>query len=159
MAIEIERKFLLRGDSWRSTAEGVLYRQGYLCLDPERTVRVRLAGGQGYLTIKGKSSGASRNEYEYPIPATEAGEMLDQLCQGGLVSKLRYRIEFGGWTWEVDEFAGANAGLILAEVELQSEEEMVELPDWIGEEVTGDRRYYNAYLSQYPFQSWETSDS
>lgn len=154
MAQEIERKFLIANDAWRNGASGTHYRQGYLSTEPTRTVRVRLAGSRGYLTIKGKSSGAARLEYEYEIPAADANELLDLLCQRPLIEKVRYKIAFAGMTWEVDEFEGENAGLLIAEVELQSEDQSVELPPWVGDEVTGDRRYYNASLIARPFSSW-----
>ncbi len=154
MAKEIERKFLLSGNAWREGANGVRYRQGYLSTEAGRTVRVRMAGDQGYLTIKGKSNGASRLEYEYAIPAADADEMLDALCLRPIIEKVRFKIPYAGMTWEVDEFEGDNAGLLVAEVELQSEEQQVELPPWIGEEVTGDQRYYNASLIARPFNTW-----
>jgi adenylate cyclase len=154
MAKEIERKFLLAGNAWREGANGVRYRQGYLSTEAGRTVRVRMAGDQGYLTIKGKSNGASRLEYEYAIPAADADEMLDALCLRPIIEKVRFKIPYAGMTWEVDEFEGDNAGLLVAEVELQSEEQQVELPPWIGEEVTGDQRYYNASLIARPFNTW-----
>ena len=152
--MEIERKFLVRGEGWRALGTGVPYRQGYLSLAPERSVRVRLAGDKGYITIKGIMVGASRVEYEYEIPAGEAREMLDNLCERPLIEKTRYRIEYHGLTWEVDEFDGDNAGLIIAEVELDQEDQSVVLPDWVGNEVTGDRRYYNASLITRPYTSW-----
>jgi len=153
MAIEIERKFLVRKPLWSPAVPGTRYRQGYLSLDPQRTVRVRLAGDQGFLTIKGASTRGARAEYEYPIPAPEA-EALLELCHRPLIEKLRYRVMMGGHLWEVDEFFGDNAGLLLAEVELTNIEEAVELPEWVGEEVTDDPRYYNAALSQHPFSAW-----
>lgn len=154
MGKEIERKFLPRNDGWRAGAPGVRYRQAYLSTEPQRTVRVRRAGDQAYLTIKGKSVGAARLEYEYPIPVQDADEMLDGLCLKPVIEKTRYRVEHGGLTWEVDEFEGVNAGLVIAEVELESEDQAVELPDWVGEEVTGDQRYYNASLIANPFSTW-----
>ncbi len=154
MAIEIERKFLVNGQSWRHDATGTSYRQGYLTIDPERTVRVRIAGEKAFLTIKGKTEGMSRSEFEYQIPLKDATELLDNLCLRPLIEKVRYRINFGGRVWEVDEFEGDNYGLLLAEVELESSDEQVELPPWAGKEVTHDPRYYNASLSQSPFQSW-----
>ncbi len=154
MPIEIERKFLVTGDSWRRGVTGTLFRQGYLCAEPERTVRVRLAGASGTLTIKGKTEGVSRAEYEYPIPAAEAAELLDGLCLRPLIEKRRYRIEHAGRIWEVDEFLGDNAGLILAEVELESAEAEVELPAWASREVSDDPRYFNASLVKKPFSSW-----
>ncbi|MDT8441913.1 MAG: CYTH domain-containing protein [Desulfuromonadales bacterium] len=157
MGIEIERKFLVIGEPWRDSP-GVAFRQGYLCTDPARTVRVRLAGAHGYLTIKGESHGATRTEYEYEIPAAEAQEMLDQLCPGPQIEKTRYRLDEDGLIWEVDVFAGENAGLVLAEVELDDEGQEIALPAWVGREVTGDPRYYNASLSRRPFTTWSVTD-
>jgi len=154
MPVEIERKFLLGGEGWRALGSGVRYRQGYLCTVAERTVRVRLVRDKGYLTIKGIAVGAARAEYEYEIPADEAGEMLDNLCEHPLIEKTRYRVEHHGLIWEIDEFHGDNAGLIIAEVELDEEHQDVTLPDWIGAEVTGDPRYYNASLINYPYTRW-----
>jgi adenylate cyclase len=154
MGIEIERKFLVRDDAWRRCAAGKDYRQGYLTVDPERTVRVRIAGEKGFLTIKGKTEGLARSEFEYPIPLAEAAFLLDQLCLRPLIEKIRYNVTFGGRTWEIDEFGGDNEGLILAEVELDSCDQSVDLPPWVGEEVTGDRRYYNASLIQNPYKGW-----
>jgi len=154
MGTEIERKFVPRDDSWRHLARGVRYRQGYLSVDSERTVRVRTVGDRGFLTVKGKTVGASRLEFEYPVPLDDAEQMLDLLCQGPLIEKTRYNIPHRGLTWEVDEFEGDNAGLVIAEVELTSEDQALELPDWIGEEVTGDPRYYNANLITNPYKHW-----
>ena len=154
MPQEIERKFLVRGNGWRDHGAGVPYRQGYLSTVAERTVRVRLIRDKGWLTIKGITVGATRAEYEYEIPADEAGEMLDVLCERPLIEKTRYRIEHQGLIWEVDEFDGDNAGLIIAEVELEEENQTVVLPDWIGEEVTDDPRYYNANLIANPYATW-----
>lgn len=154
MAVEVERKFLVVNDSWRDAATGVLFRQGYLCTEPERTVRVRLAGERGKLTIKGKAVGISRAEYEYPIPAAEAVELLDNLCLRPLIEKTRYRIEYAGRLWEVDEFHGVNAGLLLAEIELETEDQAFALPDWVGKEVSDDSRYYNSNLVREPFKNW-----
>ncbi|NOY13262.1 MAG: CYTH domain-containing protein [Deltaproteobacteria bacterium] len=154
MAVEVERKFLVVNDSWRDAATGVLFRQGYLCTEPERTVRVRLAGERGKLTIKGKAVGISRAEYEYPIPAAEAVELLDNLCLRPLIEKTRYRIEYAGRLWEVDEFHGVNAGLLLAEIELETEDQAFALPDWAGKEVSDDPRYYNSNLVREPFKNW-----
>jgi adenylate cyclase len=154
VGVEIERKFLLSGDGWRQPGQPVLLRQGYLCSEPARTVRVRTEGAQGTITIKGKSSGATRAEWEYAVPVEEAGELLDTLCEQPLIEKYRRRIEYRGHTWEVDEFLGANAGLVVAEIELASEGEAFEKPDWIGIEVTGDPRYYNSSLIRLPFSLW-----
>ena len=158
MAVEIERKFLTTGSSWKDGAHGVPYRQGYLCLDPARTVRVRIAGDRAFLTIKGTSEGAARSEFEYAIPVDNARQLLDELCHRPQIEKVRYRIDYAGLTWEVDEFLGENAGLVLAEVELESPDQAVEQPPWIGREVTEDPRYYNAWLSQHPYSGWNDSD-
>lgn len=155
MATEIERKFLLSNDSWRATAAvGVLFRQGYLSTEPERTVRVRLEGALGKLTIKGKTVGCTRSEYEYAIPPDEAAELLDSLCLQPLIEKTRYRLEYAGQLWEVDEFHGINAGLLIAEIELAAADQDFVVPDWLGAEVTADPRYYNANLVKNPFTRW-----
>lgn len=154
MGVEIERKFLVTGDAWRVGAEGFAVRQGFLCTAPGRTVRVRVAAGRGYFTVKGRHAGLTRAEFEYEIPADDAAFILDQICQPGLIEKTRYRVACGGLTWEVDEFAGLNAGLIVAEVELESETQLVDLPPWVGKEVSTDFRYTNAYLSQHPYTTW-----
>lgn len=154
MGTEIERKFLVQGDRWRSLGIGTRYRQGYIASSKERTVRVRVAGEQGYLTIKGASSGIARAEFEYPIPLEDAELMLDTLCDRPLIEKTRYRIPDGNVVWEVDEFAGENQGLIVAEVELTGADQAIDLPDWIGEEVSHDPRYYNASLAKHPFTRW-----
>jgi len=154
MGKEIERKYLVKGDSWRTGAKGKHYRQGYLSTVKERTVRVRTAGDKGYITVKGITKGASRSEFEYEIPSADANEMLDNLCERPLIEKTRYRIPQGGITWEVDEFAGENKGLIVAEVELKDENQKVGLPGWIGEEVTKDPRYFNANLVAKPYTKW-----
>ena len=154
MAKEIERKFLVKSDSWRGQEAGKRYRQGYLSTAKERTVRVRTAGDKGYLTIKGISVGASRSEYEYEIPVADANEMLDRLCERPLIEKTRYRVPHDGLVWEIDEFEDENSGLIVAEVELKDEHQSVTLPDWVGQEVTGDPRYFNANLVAKPFSKW-----
>lgn len=154
MAIEIERKFLVKGDRWRSLAEGIVYCQGYIPTKEGPTVRVRIAGDRGFLTIKGPSVGNARAEFEYPVPVEDAREMLETLCDRPLIEKTRYKIAMGEFVWEVDEFAGENQGLILAEVELTEEHQIVELPDWIGEEVSGDFRYFNSNLAKNPFSRW-----
>ena len=154
MPQEIERKFLLKNDSWRVEGSGTLYRQGYLSTVSERTVRIRLINDQGFLTIKGIPVGARRAEYEYEIPAGEASEMLDNLCEHPLIEKTRYRVEYQDLVWEIDEFKGDNAGLNIAEVELEDENQAVHMPDWVGEEVTGDPRYYSANLTANPYSQW-----
>jgi CYTH domain-containing protein len=153
MAEEIERKFLVQGDAWRTT-EGTIYRQGYLNTDKHRTVRVRVVGDRGYLTVKGITRGATRREYEYPVPVEDASQMLDELCERPLIEKRRYRIAQGDVTWEIDEFVGENQGLTVAEVELESEDQAFAKPSWLGEEVTSDPRYYNANLVQHPYRRW-----
>jgi CYTH domain-containing protein len=155
MAVEIERKFLPAGEGWRGLAEGKNYRQGYLCSDNKRTVRVRIAGKKGYLTVKGKTVGMARSEYEYEIALSDAEEMLKNLCEKPLIEKTRYRIPFKGHIWEVDEFSGENEGLVVAEVELAREDEEFVKPEWIAMDVTGDPRYYNANLIKRPFCRWE----
>ncbi len=154
MAKEIERKFLVNGDEWRKGATGSVYHQGYLCHTPERTVRVRLATGRGFVTIKGVTKGAVRDEFEYEVPAADAKAMLAHLCEKPLIEKTRYLVKHAGLTWEIDEFHGDNAGLIVAEVELQSADQQIEKPAWIGLEVTDDPRYYNANLVNRPFKAW-----
>ena len=153
MGQEIERKFLVKGNDW-PRQKGKKYRQGYLTLDKERTVRVRLAGDKGYLTLKGKSKGPSRSEFEYEIPKEEAEILLDQLCLKPLIEKTRYKLEQAGLTWEIDEFSGANKGLVVAEIELEREDQPFDKPAWLGQEVTDDPRYYNANLVQHPFSEW-----
>lgn len=155
MSREIERKFLVRNDGWREQAgPGTPYRQGYLSLDPERSVRVRTAGDQAFLTIKGQSQGAARDEFEYPIPRRDAEQMLSSLCVQPLIVKMRYVVKDGPHKWEIDEFGGENRGLVLAEIELDDERQEIELPDWVGREVTNDPRYFNLSLVQHPYSEW-----
>jgi CYTH domain-containing protein len=154
MGLEIERKFLVTGTAWKTLATGVFTRQGFLSTAAERTVRVRIAGDEGFLTVKGKSQGISRAEFEYAIPVEDAAAMLDGLCEKPLIEKTRYRVPFGAHTWEVDEFHGANAGLVVAEVEQKSPDEEPTLPSWVGREVSSDARYYNANLVKRPFTTW-----
>jgi adenylate cyclase len=153
VAKEIERKFLVRSDAWRAGASaGTEFVQGYLLADETRTVRVRLAGARGFLTIKGPTVGATRDEFEYEIPASDARAIL-AMCDLTLAKK-RYVVRHEGHTWEVDVFAGDNAGLVVAEIELTSESEPFARPAWLGEEVTYDSRYANASLVRAPFKSW-----
>lgn len=154
MPQEIERKFLVNSDEWRAGAQGEIYKQGYIVSDAQRSVRVRVICDRAYLTIKSGVKGISRAEFEYKIPLTDAQEMLDTLCQPPLIEKTRYKISINGLIWEVDEFAGANAGLILAEVELTDEAQIIELPTWIGEEVSHDSRYFNSNLARVPYSTW-----
>lgn len=154
MGEEIERKFLVKDDSWRGKGAGKRYRQGYLSTVKERTVRIRTVGDKGLVTIKGIAVGATRSEYEYEIPLADANEILDNLCERPLIEKVRYRIPRGDLVWEIDQFDGENRGLIVAEVELKNEKQTVPLPSWIGQEVTGDLRYSNANLVAHPFSTW-----
>lgn len=155
MGLEIERKFLVRHRHWKSQGKGVLLRQGYLSADPERVVRVRIEGETAMLTIKGRTVGATRGEWEYPIPLADAQVLLNRLCLRPLVEKYRYRIEYQGMIWEVDEFVGDNAGLVVAEIELASEDQLFAKPDWLGDEVTYEARYANANLTRLPFNQWK----
>jgi adenylate cyclase len=154
MGIEIERKFLVNGEAWKDLSTGTTYRQGYLSTEKERTVRVRTINDKGFLTIKGLTRGASRAEFEYDIPADDANQLLDELCLKPLIEKKRYKIQHDGLIWEVDAFFGENDGLIVAEIELESEDQMFTKPEWVGAEVTGDPRYYNANLIANPYKNW-----
>ncbi len=154
MGMEIERKFLLKDDSWRSMASGTMCRQGYLSSDRERIVRVRIIKDKGFVTVKGIAREATRLEYEYEIPENDAKEMLNELCEKPLIEKNRYKIDYKGLTWEIDEFFGENQGLIVAEVELERENQAFEKPEWVGKEVTGDPRYFNSNLIKNPFKNW-----
>ena len=153
MGVEIERKFLVLNNDWRTLGTPVNYAQGYLTANGIRTVRIRIAGEEGFITIKGGSNGISRLEFEYPIPVLDALEML-RLCAIPVIQKFRTKIDYKGKIWEIDEFEGDNKGLILAEIELTSEDESFDIPPWIGQEVTGDLRYFNSQLSVRPFRSW-----
>jgi adenylate cyclase len=154
--VETERKFLVNREKWLQLAKpaGINYIQGYLSIDADKVVRVRVAGDHGFLTVKGNSETISRPEFEYAIPAAEAREML-RLFTSTSVEKVRTRIPAGRLTWEVDEFLGENEGLVIAEIELETAEDQFERPGWIGGEVTGDERYYNAYLSKNPYRNWK----
>ena len=157
MAIEIERKFWIKNKNWKVAAnplEGIVIKQGYLNTDKERTVRVRIYGTKAFLTIKGKSVGMTRAEFEYEVPIEDAIELL-QLCNQPIIEKVRYKIHLDNVIWEVDEFEGINEGLILAEVELESEKQKVNIPKWTGKEVTGDIRFYNSSLVNNPFTKWK----
>jgi adenylate cyclase len=155
MGIEIEKKFLVTSDAWKRGGRGTLYRQGYLSTDPERTVRVRLQGSEGKLTIKGRKVGDAAPEFEYDIPTSDARFLLEKLCLQPLVEKTRYELRAGdGLVWEVDEFHGANEGLVVAEIELDAADDPFDKPEWVGKEVTGDSRYTNARLVQNPFSTW-----
>jgi len=155
MAIEIERKFLVDHKQWKQiqSKQQKQIRQGYLSTDPEKTIRVRISGNDAFLTIKGKNKGAVRTEFEYAIPPDDATTLLNHMCTGEL-SKIRHLIPHGNHTWEVDVFSGKNEGLIVAEIELQSENETFEKPKWLGEEVTHDKRFFNSNLVKTPFCEW-----
>lgn len=158
MAQEIERKYLLTDASWRtSVTESRQIRQGYLTTlsgGSRASVRVRISGPDAFLNIKSMTIGIARDEFEYPIPLDDAQHMLDHLCSGAVIDKWRHHVHFGGLLWEIDEFLGANAGLIVAEVELDSTDQAVMLPPWAGAEVSGDPRYYNVALVQTPYTQW-----
>jgi CYTH domain-containing protein len=158
MATEIERKYLVNKALWRPNGTGTLYRQGYLSAVKERVVRVRIAGREGFLTVKGLVTGISRLEFEYPIPLDDATMMLDELCERPLVEKTRHRENFGGRIWEIDVFHGDNDGLIVAEVEISSVDERIEVPRWIGEEVSSDSRYFNNNLVANPYKNWRAKN-
>lgn len=151
MGIEIERKFLVTGDF--RTGQPVFFQQGYLCREPGRTVRVRIAGKNAWLTVKSLTTETVRQEFEYAIPLADARQMME-LADGPLIEKHRWHIQYVDHLWEVDEFLGENAGLIVAEIELQSPDETFESPPWVGEEVSHDERYHNSRLSIFPFQNW-----
>jgi len=154
MAQEIERKFLVRGDDWRYGSNAVYCCQGYLAFEINCTVRVRILGENAYLTIKGKATGLTRPEYEYEIPVDDARELMNFYCLHPLIEKNRHTVMHSGVRWVIDEFLKANYGLILAEVELESEDQQIILPGWAGEEVTDDPRYYNSYLARKPYALW-----
>ncbi|HHW77649.1 MAG TPA: CYTH domain-containing protein [Xanthomonadaceae bacterium] len=155
MGIEIEHKFLVRDDRWRQQVErSARLRQGYLTSDARCSVRVRVAGDQGFLNIKSGTLGIQRSEYEYAIPLAEAEEILDILCEKPLLEKTRHFVRHDKHVWEIDEFAGDNAGLIVAEVELSRPDEPFARPDWLGEDVSHDIRYYNSRLARHPYNTW-----
>lgn len=155
MPLEIERKFLVRSDAWRAEVQSrELLRQGYLTGGSRCSIRTRIAGDQAWLNIKAKRSGMTRLEFEYAIPRIDADEILNELCSRPLLEKYRHRIAAGELVWEIDEFLGENAGLVVAEIELPSETAEFSRPDWLGEEVTEDERYYNFNLAQKPYREW-----
>ena len=154
MAKEIERKYLVKPGAWTPRDAGTHFKQGYLNSQKERVVRVRIEGHKARLTVKGVTTGVSRSEFEYAIPEDDAAAMLDHLCERPLIDKHRHLERYGGHMWEIDVFHGENEGLIVAEVELESEREAPNLPPWIGEEVSSDPRYYNSNLLKHPFKSW-----
>ena len=158
MGKEIERKFLVKGEEWKRGAKGTVYRQGYLSSAKERVVRVRTIEDKGFLTIKGITKGVSRSEFEYEISAEDAGIMLDGICEKPLIEKKRYKVPVGGLVFEVDEFFGENAGLVVAEIELDATDEAFAKPDWAGPEATHAQRYYNLALASRPFSQWREDE-
>lgn len=155
MAVEIERKFLVEQDTWRAQVESeARIMQGYLANSEDVTVRARVKGDQAFLTIKGASRGVARSEFEYSIPVEDAEDMLRELAVSPPVDKVRYRVRVGGHVWDLDVFSGENAGLVMAEVELGAEDEAFEMPDWAGQEVSSDPRYYNVNLARNPYKHW-----
>ena len=163
MAQEIERKYLVNKAAWQSYKTkllnltetiGIKYCQGYLPTTNETTVRLRVISEQGYLTIKSKTVGNTRSEFEYAIPVVDAQEMLDTLCLKPLIEKIRYKINYDNLVWEVDEFLGDNAGLIIAEIELENEQQQVDLPNWVEKEVK-EQKYFNSSLAKYPYSQWQ----
>jgi CYTH domain-containing protein len=159
MGLEIERKFLVKWQEWQNIEKppGVFYKQGYIVNEKDKNIRIRIAGNKAFLTIKGKTSGFSKPEFEYEIPVSEAEQLLSLFTENS-IEKIRYKISFDGKIWEVDVFTGENEGLVVAEIELQSETEIFLLPEWAGDEVTEDTRYYNANLINYPYKKWERQD-
>jgi adenylate cyclase len=155
MPTEIERKFLVKNDAFKSLSKGEHIHQGFLSTEKERVVRVRIKGEKAWITIKGISTGATRAEFEYEIPLDDAKFMLEYLCEKSTIEKHRYLVPFAGFTWEIDEFHGENEGLVIAEIELPSEGTEFDLPEWAGGEVTSDARYYNANLVKNPFKNWK----
>jgi adenylate cyclase len=154
MSIEIERKFLVRGDQWKTLGDKLLIRQGYLSSHPDRIVRVRIQDTSAVLTIKGRAKGLTRGEWEYSIPLEDGRALLGDLCEKPIIEKYRYRIPYAGMLWEVDEFFGENSGLVVAEIELLTEDQVFAKPEWIGDEVTHDPRYANSNLLHHPFSQW-----
>lgn len=155
MGTEIERKFLIVSEAWRTDAtDSVKMTQGYIAETEFCSIRIRVAGERAWLNIKEMKLGMRRGEFEYPVPAEEGQDMLRRFCVGGLIEKVRHQVRHGDHVWEIDEFAGSNLGLILAEVELSSVDERIDLPPWVGEEVTDDSRYYNIKLAQFPYLEW-----
>lgn len=154
MSVEIERKFLVVNDQWKKSGDRASIRQGYLSSHSDRIVRVRIQDASAMLTIKGRTIGATRGEWEYPIPLEDAQRFLDELCEQPIIEKIRYRLPHEGMLWEVDEFFGENLGLVVAEIELLTEDQVFIKPDWVGDEVTHDSRYANANLLRHPFTQW-----
>ena len=155
MATEIERKFLVKGNGYKKGAKSKNYRQGYFSTSLKHTVRVRTVKDKGFITIKGKKTGISRLEFEYEIPFADAQIMLDSLCEKPLIEKTRYVVNYKGMIWEIDEYSGENAGLVVAEIELKTEDQFIIYPPWIGKEVSDDNRYANSNLVRNPYRQWK----
>jgi len=154
MAIETERKYLLKNDNWKQNSTPVLIRQGYLFTSENSAMRVRIQGEKAFINIKSSKNGLTRLEYEYAVPTDDANEILDKLCHQPLIVKNRYIVNYCGKKWEIDEFLDENEGLVVAEIELKAENEEFEKPEWIGEEVTFEKRYYNSQLTAHPYKKW-----
>lgn len=154
MGIEIERKFLVKSSEWKSLGKRIFYQQGYLLSDKNRTIRIRTIEDKGFITIKSSVLGISRNEFEYEIPVEEARVILETLCEKPFIKKYRTKIQLNELVWEVDEFIDENDGLVIAEVELENENQKIDIPNWIGEEVSGDKKYFNSMLVKNPFTNW-----
>lgn len=154
MAIEIEKKFLVKSSDWKNLGSKKFYRQGYLLISKDLTIRIRTIETSGFITIKGKKIGISRKEFEYQVPLEDALEMINKMCEKPIIEKYRTTIKINDIFWEVDEFIGDNQGLVIAEVELSDENQKIILPDWVGEEVTNDYRFTNSYLVKHPFKDW-----
>jgi len=154
---EIERKFLVIGGAWRNSVESSEhFRQGYLVTGPQRAVRIRASARRAWLAVKAATDGIERIEYEYPVPLPDANHMLDAVCLQPVIEKTRHWVRHGGLVWEIDVFEGENSGLVVAEVELQSEGQSICLPDWVGEEVSDNAKYYNASLVDHPYRRWKS---
>jgi CYTH domain-containing protein len=156
MPLEIERKYLLKNDKWKSQAEGILYKQGYLFDTKGRSARVRIVGNEAFLTIKASRSGIVRDEYEYAIPLADALEMMENHCNDEIIEKTRYKITYQNMVWEVDEFHGKNQGLVVAEIELSDASDNIEKPEWLGQEVSNDPKYFNTNLVRNPYCTWKS---
>jgi len=154
MAQEIERKFLVSGEGWKISGRSIVCRQGYLSRTKDCVVRVRIAGDKAFISVKGSVTAVIRTEFEYEIPFSDAEVLLSDFCEKPLIQKTRYLVFHEGFTWEVDEFSGENKGLVIAELELENEDQVFEKPDWVGPEVTGDPKYYNANLVKNPYNQW-----
>ena len=154
MGKEIERKFLINISDVEFVGSGALIKQGYISTTDNTAVRIRVTGDVAYLTLKGESHGATRSEFEYEIPVEDANEIILELCSGPIIDKTRYRVEYGSHIWEIDIFHGENDGLVVAEIELENEKEVFDLPGWVTAEVTGEVKYYNSSLLDNPFNQW-----